>query len=500
MTTEEIAQWMRDRGVSQAVIEDEADYLSGERTPSSHSDASKYKNLDDTEVLAILEKSLPHLMKRTLSGGVRSKGGYDTDIDDTGTEWVPGESFQPGDPGHPAQPFRKADEGQELIPYEAPEYLTNFSEIADIRELATEYYKRFLARTPSESELDQVTAGGYGHPDWRERLADRIIRSPEYVQGIGGRSGASQIRALYKKYYGDDYEPTDEEIQSGVTHRFGPAGVEELLQRSRGAEAWRLANPEQPFRAKDPGQEAIDFKPATAGTPAGPGSWSKGIPTMKNIVKDPAVDDPAFPSSIDDSPRARAQPVSAPRKIPYSARGSSPSYTASAPTTGYVPPPSSAGTPASSTALSSPTGTTTTTGAAPFIGTMGGAMPPPPVTQVNDQSWNAYNNPYLRGGVDYGAGAGGFNAAPWSNVGNQLAKLPTPGGAESSTALDPDSTSDEIKRAYDFGVEEGRINQENAELGALNRDDQMARWIQSWNDWNRRGSGPMDPRQRSGGF
>ena len=482
---------MRDRGVSEAVIADEANYLAGERAATASSDGSKYKDYSDADMASILEESLPQWMKRTLSGADVKEGGYGTDIDDTGTEWVPGEPFQPGDPGQTAQTFRAADEGQKLIPYETPEYLTNLSQITDIRELVKAYYERFLGRTPSEEEVDRQAAGGY-QGEWRHRIHNGILNSPEYV--YGDNSAESQIRALYQKYY--NRAPSNEELMAGKGNPNGPAGVENLLLQYP-TDEYRKNNPVKPFRAADPGQEAREYKAATAGTPAGPGSWSQGIPTMKDIVSgeddDPDLDDPGST----DPPIQTAQPFSAPPKIPYSARGATIPYTSRRPTTGSVTPPPPLETPVASTALSTTTGTAPTTGAAPFIGTMGGVMPPPPVNELDTESWNAYNNPYLGGGADHASVAGGFNPAPWSDVGNRLARVQPRGERRSFGDPELIPEGNEAERAYDFGVREGQTNQRNANLGARSNNDQMARWIQSWNDWNRRG---VDPFERSGGF
>lgn len=69
-TKDEIAEQMRQAGVSEGVIADEAGYL-----------ADKYADPDE-DVDAVLRDSLGTLMQRSKSGGDRSSGGYSTDEND----------------------------------------------------------------------------------------------------------------------------------------------------------------------------------------------------------------------------------------------------------------------------------------------------------------------------------------------------------------------------------------------------------------------------------
>ena len=70
MSPQEVADWLRQQGVAEGVIGDEAGYIS-----------SQYADPDE-DPLAVLQRSLPGYMQRSLSGGDRSEGGYSTDEGD----------------------------------------------------------------------------------------------------------------------------------------------------------------------------------------------------------------------------------------------------------------------------------------------------------------------------------------------------------------------------------------------------------------------------------
>lgn len=70
MSEAQVAQWLRDQGVSEGVIKNEAGYV-----------ASKYADPDE-DPLKVLNQSLPFYLQRTLSGGDRNNGGYSTDLND----------------------------------------------------------------------------------------------------------------------------------------------------------------------------------------------------------------------------------------------------------------------------------------------------------------------------------------------------------------------------------------------------------------------------------
>lgn len=73
-TKQEIEQWMRDKGVDEGVIKDEAGYI-----------AEKYTDPDeDTD--KVLESNLDAYIRRSKSGGDRDAGGYNTNYSDDSAE------------------------------------------------------------------------------------------------------------------------------------------------------------------------------------------------------------------------------------------------------------------------------------------------------------------------------------------------------------------------------------------------------------------------------
>lgn len=70
MTRDQVAEWLRAHGVSEAIIADEAGYL-----------ADKYADPDE-DILRVLAQALPGYLQRSSSGGDRASGGYSTDIPD----------------------------------------------------------------------------------------------------------------------------------------------------------------------------------------------------------------------------------------------------------------------------------------------------------------------------------------------------------------------------------------------------------------------------------
>lgn len=70
MTQQQVEQWLRDRGVAEGVIRDEAGYVS-----------QKYADSDE-DPEAVLRSSLGSYQQRSQSGGDRDSGGYSTDRND----------------------------------------------------------------------------------------------------------------------------------------------------------------------------------------------------------------------------------------------------------------------------------------------------------------------------------------------------------------------------------------------------------------------------------
>tara|TARA_R110002020_G_scaffold74748_5_gene190939 strand:- start:20 stop:1447 length:1428 start_codon:yes stop_codon:yes gene_type:complete len=422
---------------------------------------------------------------RGATGGDRSKGGYSTDLeDDPERVWTRGTEYVPPTKATTTE----GDPGQKLIPYQTPEYLSPLSNIPDLRDRIRAYYERFLGRTPSEEEIDRHDMGYT--PDWESRLYDAFRLSPEYMD-----SGEDRIRALYKTYYGDEYEPSEDEIAYALGNPEGIAGIENLLQRAP-SEAYKAANPVQRFRPK---VEATTI-PGSEGTAKVDPSWNRPAPTLGDLLNpEPKEDEGKAVDSPDDDPGRfsfGAQPFSAPPKRPYSASATGMPF-------GGTPFTASGGMGAPSPWTPTPTASFPQgTGTTPFMGTMGGMMAPPSTVTGNQASWNAYNDPYYRGGFDYQMGPGGqtFNPAPWANVGNQLSQLSPAGTTDSPTKSEFTTDDDALRKAYDFGLREGRTTQENRMLGTQGANDQMNRWIQAWNSWNRPGAQRFGTNRGPGGL
>lgn len=76
MTEAEVASWMIANGVPSRVA-DEAGYIATKYGPGGESDQGS-----DAAMIKILEGALPGYMQRELSGGDRSQGGYNTNLND----------------------------------------------------------------------------------------------------------------------------------------------------------------------------------------------------------------------------------------------------------------------------------------------------------------------------------------------------------------------------------------------------------------------------------
>lgn len=93
MTQQEVAQWLKDKGVHENVIKDESSYI-----------ADKYADPGE-DPRKVLEASLGSYLQRSASGGNRDEGGYDTNYDDPARGNAAARTDSPwGAPGSDAAP------------------------------------------------------------------------------------------------------------------------------------------------------------------------------------------------------------------------------------------------------------------------------------------------------------------------------------------------------------------------------------------------------------
>jgi hypothetical protein len=443
---------------------------------------------------------------RGATGGVRSEGGYSTElVDDPERQWTRGVAAQAYDPG------RKATEGEEGIPYAPPGGDEKPENIAsqDVRTRIIQMYDWFHGRVPDEDEITgwhkalQFHWGG--EPDkwkvrgnWEQLLHEGIVGSTEYEE-----TSEKRLEDLYLKYYGRMPDRGSFEYNNNLRHPQGLAGVE-----------WELAQgPTQAYKDANPVKEAVAGVTGIAATPAvaaTTASWNRGIPTMGDILNPRPVPDPLSDpdpvTTVDTDPpstRLTAQPTIAPPKAPYSARPVTQPYTVN-PMTGsssasWTPPPYTA-------QQVYPPGMPSVS---PYQGTLGSTVSAstlPTVASGGDPaSWDNFDGYYGRAGQDYAAGSQGwgYNPAPWANTDRLLrGQFGRPGLAGTNTSPftgDGTDRSDEsaadrrARRAYEFGRQESVGNQRNADLGNQDFRSQMERWIRSYNRWNQQGVDPFAP-------
>lgn len=477
MTTDEAREWFRELAGETGVSQDndknrESDIQ--DLIKNQQKDPSVWLPRSDADIEKQKAKYVQQYALRGATGGRRDKGGYSTDIEDDPertwtrrTPYIAAQDETPATGGY---------EGQAEIAWKTPDPLEPLSPNQEHR--VWQMYERFLGRTPTQEEVDSHLSGHT--PGWQQRLYREFRYDPEY-----SRVARQKIIDLYKKYRGDDAMPSESEIRGHLGNESGLAGVEHALSQYP-SEAYKLANPYLPFREA---REASGWKPAREEQAAMPASWSGPVPTMQDIVDDPADDtDPdPLPQVPTQAPPAipRAQPVAAAPLPPYSARAARPpssvnQWGSGTPVGTQMPLPVAPGVTPSTNMAASGFPTTGATGQAPFIGTIGGMTAPPPTNQWNAQSWNAYNAPYWNAGQDFQAGPTGqpFDPAPWLG----------------------ETDTDARQRADDFWRRETLGDQYNTNLRTSDAGNQMDRWVRAYNQWMQRGAGPSSPIDRDPRF
>jgi hypothetical protein len=511
MTTDEAREWFRElageTGVSQDNDKNRASDIK-DLIKNQQKDPNVWLPRSDADIEKQKEKYVQQYALRGATGGRRDKGGYSTDIeDDPERTWTRRTAADPGQAAETGEPETQADEGTTGVPWERPDSLPDLSYYPQAR--VRQMYNWFLERDPTDVEVDGWSVLTRS-PGWEGRLFDTFRYDPEYTNTI-----EQKITSLYEDYFGRP--PNEEELTGHIGNPKGLAGIENDLARGPGVIKKWSTKPEA-GTDYDPGTPDKTFRKAAAAIPA---SWSGPIPTMQDIVDDPPTDtDPDSLPQAGGPTLPTAQPVSAPPKIPYSARAAQPPYNVGTPygQAGYPgwPGPVAPGPttipsgspfmPGMSQFPNRASGGFPMTGApgqAPFMGTMGGMIGPPPTNQFDAQSWNAYNAPYWNAGQDFQAGPTGqpFDPAPWARGVNIRGR-----GAWGSTAnplgrreLGVTGT-DPSQRADDFWRRENLGDQYNTDLRTSDAGSQMDRWVRAYNQWIQRGAGPSSPIDRDPRF